>query len=65
MLLVRGFALLLLLAIAALAVDTAVPQRNAGKVAVRASSISLSSQLQTFAAVTAQGECGEEAACRP
>jgi hypothetical protein len=65
MLFVRGFALLLLVAFAALALNTAVPQRDFGKVAARAALLSAVSQTQTLASVVQQGDCGEAAACEP
>jgi len=62
MLFVRSFALVLLLAIAALALSAAVPEPRQGKVISRAALLSTGSQPQTFAAVSPEEGCGG-AAC--
>jgi hypothetical protein len=58
MLLVRGFALLLLFAFAALAFSTAIPDRQTGKFARRAAM--LSPGAQTLAAYDGNGGRGVE-----
>jgi hypothetical protein len=43
----------------------AVPERGTGRIAARAAILSAATQPQTFASVTADGNCGETAVCRP
>ena len=61
MLLVRGFALLLLFVIAALAFETAIPDRESGRLARRAALEP--SQTQALAAYEGAGDCEGGAAC--